>query len=42
MATQMIYHKDKWLSPAMRAFVQVAREVLGRERENSTLAVNVV
>lgn len=30
-ATQMIYHKDKWLSPAMRAFLQVTREVLGCE-----------
>lgn len=25
---QMIYHKDKWLSPALDAFLNVAREVL--------------
>jgi len=31
IATQMVYHKNKSLSPAMRAFITLAREVLGRE-----------
>ncbi|HET8841558.1 MAG TPA: substrate-binding domain-containing protein, partial [Ktedonobacteraceae bacterium] len=26
--TQMLWHKDKWLSPALQAFLGVAREVL--------------
>lgn len=26
--TQMIWHKDKWLSPTLRAFIEVTREVL--------------
>ena len=25
LATQMVWHKDKWLSPALRAFADVAR-----------------
>ena len=29
---QMLWHKDKWLSPALQAFLEVAREVL-RPRE---------
>jgi len=29
VVTQLIWHKDKWLSPALRAFLQVARQVLG-------------
>lgn len=28
LMTQMIWHKQKWQSPALRAFAQVAREVL--------------
>ncbi len=28
IGTQMVWHKDKWLSPALRAFLDVAREVL--------------
>jgi len=27
--TQMVWHKEKWISPAMRAFLEMAREVLG-------------
>lgn len=26
--TQMVYHKDKWLSPALSALMQLAREIL--------------
>jgi DNA-binding transcriptional LysR family regulator len=26
--TQMIYHKDKWLSPALSAFIQLTQEIL--------------
>ena len=29
VVTQMVYHKDKWLSPALEAFLNVTREVLG-------------
>ncbi len=29
ISTQMIWHKDKWISPAMRAFMQMAREEIG-------------
>ena len=28
LETQLIWHKDKWLSPALRAFLQVVQEVL--------------
>ena len=27
-AIQMLWHKDKWISPALQAFLEVAREVL--------------
>lgn len=30
VVTQMIWHKDKWLSPALQAFLEIAREVLKR------------
>lgn len=26
--TQMIYHKDKWLSPSLTSFIQLAKEIL--------------
>jgi DNA-binding transcriptional LysR family regulator len=29
METQILYHRDKWLSPAMTAFLDVVRETLG-------------
>src|SRR5258708_11264436 len=29
VCTQMIWHKEKWLSPALNAFLTVAREMLG-------------
>lgn len=29
MTTQMLWHKDKWLSPALSAFLNVAREMIG-------------
>jgi len=28
IGTHMVWHRDKWLSPALRAFLGVAREVL--------------
>lgn len=28
VVTQLAWHKDKWLSPALRAFLQVTREML--------------
>ncbi|MBT2216293.1 LysR family transcriptional regulator [Virgibacillus dakarensis] len=27
VATQMLYHKDKWLSPAIKAFIEITRNV---------------
>ncbi len=32
VVTQMAYHKDKWLSPALEAFLSVTREVLAPAR----------
>ncbi|CAM3543052.1 LysR family transcriptional regulator [Paenibacillus lupini] len=32
--TQMLWHKDKWLSPIILAFIEAAREVLAIEGEN--------
>ncbi|HEX6972078.1 MAG TPA: LysR family transcriptional regulator [Limnochordia bacterium] len=29
LMTQLVYHKDKWLSPALRALIATARETLG-------------
>jgi hypothetical protein len=29
--TQMVLHKDKWISPALGAFLDVARRVLGAQ-----------
>lgn len=29
--TQMLWHKDKWLSPIMLSFIEAAREVLSRD-----------
>jgi hypothetical protein len=28
MVTQIIWHKEKWISPAMQAFLAVTREVI--------------
>ncbi|NPV69593.1 MAG: LysR family transcriptional regulator [Firmicutes bacterium] len=33
VVTQMIWHKDKWISPALRAFVGVVHEVLAAPAE---------
>lgn len=35
VSTQMVRHKDKWLSPTLQAFVDTAREVLGVGEEHS-------
>lgn len=32
MITWLAWHKDKWLSPALRAFLQVTRTVIGSEQ----------
>ncbi|MEY9094999.1 LysR family transcriptional regulator [Paenibacillus sp. RC84] len=32
--TQMLWHKDKWLSPILLSFIETAREVLAIEEEN--------
>ncbi|HLY26776.1 MAG TPA: LysR family transcriptional regulator [Aggregatilineales bacterium] len=31
MLTQMIYHKDKWVSPALAAFIELARQMVQSE-----------
>ncbi|MHA2855937.1 DNA-binding transcriptional regulator, LysR family [Paenibacillus sp. cl141a] len=32
--TQMLWHKDKWLSPIMMSFIEAARELLASEEDN--------
>lgn len=32
--TQMLWHKDKWLSPIMMSFIEAARELLATEEDN--------
>ncbi|MCQ6268142.1 LysR family transcriptional regulator [Fictibacillus sp. WQ 8-8] len=32
--TQMLWHKDKWLSPIILSFIETAREVMGIEEDN--------
>lgn len=32
--TQMLWHKDKWLSPIILSFIEAAREVIAIEEEN--------
>ncbi|NUU79382.1 LysR family transcriptional regulator [Paenibacillus xylanilyticus] len=32
--TQMLWHKDKWLSPILLSFIEAAREVMAVEEEN--------
>lgn len=32
--TQMLWHKDKWLSPIVLSFIEAAREVLAVQNEN--------
>jgi DNA-binding transcriptional LysR family regulator len=29
IGTHLVWHKDKWQSPALRAFLETVREVLG-------------
>jgi len=35
VVTQMLWHKDKWLSPALQAFLTVAREVLQSSQDDA-------
>lgn len=35
--TQMLWHKDKWLSPILLSFIEAAREVLVLDEENRCL-----
>ena len=32
IVTQMCWHKDKWMSPALQAFIDVSREMIGTAR----------
>lgn len=34
--TQMLWHKDKWLSPLMMSFIEAAREILASEEDNGS------
>lgn len=38
MQLQMIWHKERWLSPALRAFLEVVREQLPVTPELATTA----
>lgn len=35
--TQMLWHKDKWLSPIILSFIEAARDVIAIEEENKTV-----
>lgn len=35
--TQMLWHKDKWLSPIMLSFIEATREVFGSQNKNKTV-----
>lgn len=35
--TQMLWHKDKWLSPIILSFIEAAREVLALQEKNQTV-----
>ncbi|MGE7273224.1 LysR family transcriptional regulator [Brevibacillus panacihumi] len=35
--TQMLWHKDKWLSPIILSFIEAAREVIAIEKENTSM-----
>jgi DNA-binding transcriptional LysR family regulator len=39
VVTQMLWHKDKWLSPALQAFLTVAREVLQPSQDDASTIV---
>ncbi|QQZ10013.1 LysR family transcriptional regulator [Heyndrickxia vini] len=32
--TQMLWHKDKWLSPIILSFIETVREIIAKEEEN--------
>ena len=34
MATQLLWHKDKWISPALQAFLEMTEEMLGQTAED--------
>jgi DNA-binding transcriptional LysR family regulator len=36
MATQVVWHKGKWISPAMAAFLEVVREEIQKRAEKSS------
>lgn len=38
VSTQMLRHRDKWLSPALKAFIDTANEVLGDDEEHGQAA----
>ncbi|MEM7534054.1 MAG: LysR family transcriptional regulator [Chloroflexota bacterium] len=40
--TQLVWHKDKWLSPALRAFMDVTRELLGNPVKQAEISVESV
>ena len=31
IATHLVWHRDKWLTPALRAFISVVQEILGKQ-----------
>jgi hypothetical protein len=35
--TQMLWHKDKWLSPIIQAFIEAVREVMSIEPDSETV-----
>ena len=39
--TQLAWHKDKWLSPALQAFLKVTRDCLSTEQDQAAKAVEI-
>ncbi|MDQ0243714.1 DNA-binding transcriptional LysR family regulator [Bacillus fengqiuensis] len=35
IVTQLVWHKDKWMSPALRAFLEVAREIVLKKQPSN-------
>jgi DNA-binding transcriptional LysR family regulator len=41
MVTQIVWHKDKWLSPVLRAFIDVTHEVMEAIYRDAFSRINV-
>lgn len=39
---QLAYHKDKWLSPALHAFLAITQKYLGKDEENQSALIHEI